>query len=96
MSGGTITVGSGVIQLGGTLPISASSTPFRILSTTPGTGSIQFTTEGTITVADGTAIDDLEISAGILGSTLVKNGPGQLRLTGSGNVVTSGNGSVFP
>jgi autotransporter-associated beta strand protein len=78
LEGGTIASGAGTFTLGTSLTTLASASP----GTISGNLDLNAATR-TITVADGGATNDLQISAAISNGSLTKQGPGQLRLFGT-------------
>ena len=84
MTGGQVDlVGSGTI-LSGNITTNASANPALISAGGPGSTLDLNGGTQTATVARGTATYDLDIQATLSEGTLVKNGPGVLRLRGQG------------
>ena len=78
LTGGTVTTGSGTLTLGGTLTANASATTSTI------TGNLGLGANRTFTINDGTATDDLLVSAVISGAfSLTKSGAGTVVLGGN-------------
>ncbi|HND52556.1 MAG TPA: autotransporter-associated beta strand repeat-containing protein, partial [Pirellulaceae bacterium] len=83
-AGGAIVTGAGILTLGGNISVAAGS------SSTSVTGVLSWTNAShSIVVADGSAADDVAISASMLGggavTSLSKTGPGLVALAGSGS-----------
>lgn len=81
MTSGNVTTGTGIIGVRGNIQSNAAASPATI------SGKVALSTSHTITVADGTAADDLVIPAQLIGgnsaiNTVTKLGPGRLVLAG--------------
>ncbi len=78
LTGGTVATGTGTLTLGGTLTSNASA------STSTITGNLGLGANRTFTINDGTATDDLLVSALVSGAfSLTKGGTGTLVLSAS-------------
>lgn len=100
LTAGTIsTGGGGTLALGGNVS-ATSADPGAVSSVINGSGSVSLGTTRTITLADGPALNDLEISAAITGAGagITKDGAGRLRVSGTntyGGTTTVNGGTLI-
>lgn len=85
LTGGLVSGGDSILSLYGDVTVNSSAVGSRITSTDFLNDLNLRNTARTFTVARGTATYDLDVQAGVYIGTLVKAGPGTLRLAGNRN-----------
>jgi autotransporter-associated beta strand protein len=77
VTGGRVETGAGILNLAGNITSGASTNVATIV------GRLSLSNFPHVTVADGAAVPDLNITAAISGTGFIKDGPGTLRLSGA-------------